>query len=79
MAARPQSTPTAWSREARSLLQPAETESAFALRYLAALQRDPAVVLAHSTMMQLLRRLEPLIAATPHRSRLDYNYGDVRI
>jgi hypothetical protein len=42
---------------ARSLLQPAENEGAFAARYLAALQRDPAVVLAHSAMVQLLRRL----------------------
>ncbi|HVX65524.1 MAG TPA: hypothetical protein VHA11_02925 [Bryobacteraceae bacterium] len=42
---------------ARSLLQPADSEGPFGARYLAALQRDPAVVLAHSATMQLLRRL----------------------
>jgi hypothetical protein len=43
---------------ARGLLLPAETGAAFEVRYLAALQRDPDVVVAHSSAMQLLRRLE---------------------
>lgn len=40
--------------EARSLLTPSETGNAFAKRYYNALQRDPAVVLAHAEVAQLL-------------------------
>jgi hypothetical protein len=44
------------SARARALLQSAGNEGTFAARYLAALQRDPAVVLAHSAMVQSLRK-----------------------
>lgn len=40
--------------EARSLLTPSEMGSAFAKRYYTALQRDPAAVLAHAEVAQLL-------------------------
>lgn len=40
--------------EARTLLSPAQEGPDFARRYYDAMQRDPAVVLAHRDMMQVL-------------------------
>jgi hypothetical protein len=42
--------------EARSLLSPSEDGASFHRRYYEALQRDPAAVLAHGAMMQVLAR-----------------------
>ncbi len=44
--------------EARALLSPSEGGGSFHRRYYEALQRDPAAVLAHGTMMQTLGQLE---------------------
>jgi hypothetical protein len=44
--------------EARALLSPSEDAGGFHRRYYEALQRDPAAVLAHGTMMQVLAQLE---------------------
>ena len=44
--------------EARALLSPSEGGGSFHRRYYEALQRDPAAVLAHGTMMQVLAQLE---------------------
>ncbi len=41
----------------RSLLSPGESGNQFETRYLAALQRDPNVVIAHSEMLKVLRNL----------------------
>ena len=43
---------------AREMLTPSQTGSAFETRYLAALQRDPDVVIAHSAILNLLKTLE---------------------
>jgi hypothetical protein len=43
---------------AKQMLTPAQTGTLFEMRYLAALQRDPDVVMAHSTALKLLRELE---------------------
>ena len=43
--------------EARALLSPSEGGGSFHRRYYEALQRDPAAVLAHGTMMQVLAQL----------------------
>jgi hypothetical protein len=43
--------------QARSLLVPAEEGSGFARRYFDIMQRDPAAVLAHSDMLQVLNAL----------------------
>jgi hypothetical protein len=40
--------------EAKALLSPAQDGPDFARRYYDAMQRDPAVVLAHRDMMQVL-------------------------
>ncbi len=45
-------------RQARELLSPADTSGNFEKPYLAALQRDPDVILAHAAALKLLRRLE---------------------
>jgi|SRR5579862_6623492 len=45
-------------RQARLLLMPVEGGSGFAGRYFEALQRDPAVVLAHGEMMRVFAGLE---------------------
>ena len=45
-------------RQARMLLLPAEGGNGFAGRYFEALQRDPAVVLAHGEMMRVFAGLE---------------------
>ncbi|MGE5648211.1 MAG: hypothetical protein ACM336_20735 [Acidobacteriota bacterium] len=42
---------------ARQMLTPGQTGTAFETRYLEALQRDPNVVMAHSTALTLLRGL----------------------
>lgn len=42
--------------DARSLLTPSETGHGFANRYFNALQRDPAAVLAHAEVVQLLNQ-----------------------
>jgi hypothetical protein len=44
--------------QARALLSPSENAGGFHRRYYEALQRDPAAVLAHGTMMQVLAQLE---------------------
>ena len=44
--------------QTRALLAPDENGSGFAKRYFDALQRDPAVVLAHGAVMTLLRALD---------------------
>jgi len=44
--------------EARALLSPSEDGGSFHRRYYEALQRDPAAVLAHGTMMRVLGQLE---------------------
>jgi hypothetical protein len=43
--------------QARALLTPAENGSGFRRRYFEALQRDPAVVLAHGDMMRVFAGL----------------------
>jgi hypothetical protein len=43
--------------KARDLLVPSENGSEFARSYEAAMQRDPAAVLAHGEMMQVLKSL----------------------
>lgn len=43
--------------EARTLLSPAEEGSGFEKRYFEALQRDPAVILAHAEMMKVLQSM----------------------
>lgn len=43
---------------ARALLPPSQTGTVFETRYLAALQRDPDVVIAHSAILNLLKGLE---------------------
>ena len=43
--------------QARTLVSPAEEGSGFARRYFEAMQRDPAVVLAHRDMMQVFNGL----------------------
>jgi len=53
----PEAVSALWE-EARSLLTPAETGSAFAKRYYNALQRDPAAVLAHAEVVALLAQDE---------------------
>ncbi|MDE3166915.1 MAG: hypothetical protein KGN36_14005 [Acidobacteriota bacterium] len=45
------------TREARRLLVPNETGSGFARRYFEILQRDPATVLAHRDMLQVVNGL----------------------
>jgi hypothetical protein len=45
-------------KQARLLLVPAEGAKGFAGRYFEALQRDPAVVLAHGEMMKVFAALE---------------------
>jgi hypothetical protein len=44
-------------QEARGLLAPSENGSTFARRYFEIMQRDPAAVLAHGDMMQVMDRL----------------------
>jgi hypothetical protein len=44
--------------QARDLLSPAEEGEDFARRYYQAIQRDPAVVLAHGATVKILRQLE---------------------
>jgi hypothetical protein len=44
--------------EARALLAPSEDAGGFHRRYYEALQRDPAAVLAHGAMMQVLAQFE---------------------
>ncbi len=44
--------------QARELLSPAEYGEGFGKHYYLALQRDPAVVLAHGAAVTVLRRLE---------------------
>jgi hypothetical protein len=44
--------------EARELLAPSETGPPFARRYYDVMQRDPAAVLAHGDMMQVLAQIE---------------------
>jgi hypothetical protein len=44
--------------QARALLSPTEAGANFETRYLAALQRDPDVVLTHAATLKLLRQLE---------------------
>ena len=44
--------------QARALLSPSEDAAGFHRRYYDALQRDPAAVLAHGTMMRVLAQLE---------------------
>jgi hypothetical protein len=44
-------------QQARTLLIPAEQGSEFARRYDEAMQRDPAVVIAHGRLMKLLAQL----------------------
>ncbi|MGA2195660.1 MAG: hypothetical protein ABSH40_10350 [Bryobacteraceae bacterium] len=44
--------------EARALLSPSEDGGGFHRRYYEAMQRDPAAVLAHGTMMRALGQLE---------------------
>jgi hypothetical protein len=45
-------------KQARSLLVPAEEGRGFAKHYFEALQRDPAVILAHGEMMKVFAALE---------------------
>ncbi len=45
--------------EARKLVSPAENGSGFGRRYFEAIQRDPAVVLAHRDMMKVFNGLGP--------------------
>ena len=45
-------------KQARKLLGPAEGAKGFAGRYYEALQRDPAVVVAHGEMMKVFAALE---------------------
>ncbi len=45
--------------EARKLISPAEEGAGFHRRYFEALQRDPAVVLAHRDMMKVFNGLVP--------------------
>jgi hypothetical protein len=47
-------TPAQLRERARELLLPPKRESAFGRRYLSLMQRDPAVVLAHSALAKLL-------------------------
>jgi hypothetical protein len=44
--------------EARTLLSPSEDSGGFHKHYYEAMQRDPAAVLAHGTMMRVLIQLE---------------------
>jgi len=44
--------------QARAMLSPGERGGIFEKRYLETLQRDPDVVLAHSAVVQLLRRAD---------------------
>jgi hypothetical protein len=44
--------------QARAILSPSEDAGGFRRRYYEALQRDPAAVLAHGTMMKVLAQLE---------------------
>lgn len=44
--------------QARALLSPTQADTNFEARYLAALQRDPDVVLTHAATLKLLRQLE---------------------
>ena len=44
--------------QARVILSPAENGSGFGRRYFEAMQRDPAVVLAHGEMMKVFAALE---------------------
>jgi hypothetical protein len=44
--------------QARALLSPSEDADGFHRRYYDAMQRDPAAVLAHGKMMQVLSQLE---------------------
>lgn len=44
--------------EARALLSPSENGGGFHRRYYEVLQRDPAAVIAHGKMMQVLAQLE---------------------
>jgi hypothetical protein len=45
--------------EARKLISPAEEGAGFHRRYFEAMQRDPAVVLAHRDMMKVFNGLAP--------------------
>ena len=45
-------------RQARALLRPAEAGAGFEKRYFEAMQRDPAVILAHAEMRKLLSSLQ---------------------
>jgi len=45
-------------QQARGLLAPSETGPLFARRYFEIMQRDPAAVLAHGDMMQVLAQIE---------------------
>jgi len=45
-------------RQVRELLSPAQPDGAFERPYLAALQRDPDVILAHAAALKMLKRLE---------------------
>ena len=44
--------------QARKLLSPSETGADFNVRYYQAMQRDPAAVLAHRDMMQVMAQLD---------------------
>lgn len=52
----------AFFAETRTLLKPAETGEGFAKKYDDAMQRDPAVILAHGEMMRLLNRIAAGVA-----------------
>jgi hypothetical protein len=49
-------------RQAGALLTPAEDGSDFARHYAACMQRDPAAILAHGDMMQILAHLNTHLA-----------------
>jgi hypothetical protein len=46
-------------KQARVMLLPAEEGSGFARRYFEIMQRDPATVLAHRDMLQVMGGMEP--------------------
>lgn len=46
-------------KQARVMLLPAEEGSGFARRYFEIMQRDPATVLAHRDMLQVMGAMEP--------------------
>lgn len=52
----------AFLAETRTLLRPVQAGNGFARKYDDAMQRDPAVILAHGEMMRLLNRIAAGIA-----------------